>query len=313
MFKALTAFAFVLLAVSSHAIASQSKAELELISLINSKAAGLRARARAGQKGSVCADLFTVKDSDMTLVDKVFAKISPYLPDSVATKSFSGTLTVFIQAEASAKAFIGISAGLGIGVEFSLAKDGANFKGGVNLITCLSGGISIGSTGASASAGGGILVGFGTYANSIDAANVEVGAEVEALGGAGVGVLLQIATDAGIKAFRDKWKKDIAASLNGATDPKSKFVKAKEFCSRFIKSAAVGVLNTVTNSKFLGVHVSGSVGVGAAAGVAVDVDITDLVVKLKDKLVKLYNDNKTTIKTFLGKVADKAKKLFGGF
>jgi len=244
-------------------VAHQIGSHAELISRINEAADSIRAEMGTNTKGYLCKTIYLTDPHAFPYSQKFMAsKYGQWVPKT------SKSVSIFFQGEASAKAFVGISAGVGVGLDMTLAT-GTTVTGQVRLFACLGASLSLGFVGASAFAGAGVLVGFGTFKDSIVAANIEVSAEVAALGAGGVGILLDVQGSA--KTFAAEWKKFQAEKVG----PPAATKEYAQKCWTWFKSVAVTggkAMAKGTIALIKGVHVSGGVGAGGGGGASVDID-----------------------------------------
>lgn len=301
--------------------AEQLGASAQIVARINEAGAAMHSElARSGVKGYICKSIYKTNAHEFPYSSEFLnSKYGDWIPTT------QKSLSIFLQGEASAKAFVGISAGLGVGLDMTVEVSGSPKKatGEVQLFACAGLSLSIGFVGGSASAGGGVLVGFGKFKDSVVKSNVEIGAEVEALGAGGVGVLLDVV--GGVKAFRDKWKTFSRAKLGPFAPTKEYAKKCWNWFRDISKAATISGFSAV-KSTIVGFHVMGGVGVGGGGGASVDIDgemiiagirkgfealkktkvgswITDSKVwkKLGGKLTKISNKIGKPIGKFVGK------------
>jgi len=255
-------------------IATEIGASAKAVSRINRVVDQLRAAVGTHVQGYFCQTIYATDNHQFPFSNQFMSsKYGSWVPTG------SKSVSIFLQAEASAKAFVGISAGVGMGLDITIATGtGTGATGKVVLFACLGASISVGYIGATASAGGGVLVGFGTFKESIMKANMEVGAEVAALGSGGVGVLLNV--EGPIQAFQTQWKKwmsDKMKTMEAAPGPKK---TKQEVVYDMLKTVAKagGKLATGAVAMVKGVHISGGVGVGGGIGGSAEVDL-DVITK----------------------------------
>jgi len=251
------------------------RSHAQLISRINHEAEKMRAeQARLGVQGYFCKTIWKTDARDFTWATTfVNSKYGEWIPTS------HSTISVFLQGEASAQAFVGISAGIGIGMDFAvnLAASPKTVSGQVTLFACIGADLSIGYVGAGASVGGGLLVGFGAFKDSVLASNVEIDFDVEALVGGGVGILIAIDEKVlTLEAFRTAWTSAKTTAIGAAANNAGFIQKTWDYFKR-IALTGLGSIQAVVK----GIHIHVGVGVGATASVALTVDLSDLVNGIK--------------------------------
>jgi len=261
-------------------IAAQIGASARAVSRINTAAAELRARAGSNVKGYLCKTIFQTDAHSFPYSGRFMSsKYGDWIPTT------SKSVSIFLQGEASAKAFVGISAGVGVGLDMTVGT-GKTITGQVRLFACIGASISVGYIGATASVGGGVLVGFGTFKDSIVAANVEIGADVAALGSGGIGVLLDV--QGAVKAFQTEWNKHTLTTLGPVTKDKAYAQKCWNFFKSLAKAGGKAMAQgTVALVK--GIHVSGGVGVGGGIGASAEVDLNAIIDGVKTGFQALWN------------------------
>jgi len=240
-----------------------------------------KSRARAGSKTKLylCKTIF-VTDAATIPYSSTFlnSKFGQWIP------SKSTAVSLYMDGEASAKAFVGVSAGVGMGVDLIVDVAGTTRKatGQVRLFACLGLSFPVGFLGAEASAGGGVLVGFGAFKDSIAKFNTEVGVEVEALGAGSVGLLLNF--EGGTKKFKSVWDAYAAKSLGAPAKTTDYATKAFNFCKNAAKNGLAVLRATV-----MGVHVFAGVGVGGGTSVSGEMEVDVIVKGLKEAYGALWN------------------------
>jgi len=175
----------------------------------------------------------------------------------------------------------------------------------VRLFACLGASLSVGSVGAAAMAGGGVLIGFGTFKDSIVAANIEVGAEIGALGSGGIGVLLDVV--GGAKNFKTKWNSYQTSAIGKPAMTKEWATKCYDLFKKVAKSGLSALAATVK-----GIHINGGVGVGSSAGASIDIDSGLIIDGIKKGFEKLWSSKAGSwvrdTKAW-GSLKDKLKKI----
>jgi len=315
------------------------RSQAQLVARINAEGAKMLAQqTRLGDKGYYCKTIYNTEASTFTWAQSfINGKYADWLPPT------QKSISIFLQGEASAAAFVGISAGIGIGMDLTVDLSGSpparTVSGQVVLFACVGTDLSVGYVGASASVGLGVMIGFGTFKDSVLESNTEIEFDVEALVGGGVGILVQVdEKTVTAAAFRDSWNAYKVQQIGAAAPTPDYKTKIVSFFKR-VAHAGIAQLHAIVK----GVHIFGGVGVGGGGGVSVTVDLQDILTGIKTgwervwanprvnwvKNTKAWAAMKTTVdtlgksklgtafkgavdgtKTFLRKVADGANQFF---
>jgi len=251
------------------------RSQAQLVSRINAEGAKMMAeQTRLGVQGYFCKTIYASDAREFTWASEfVNGKYGDWLPP--AQKS----LSVFLQGEASAAAFVGISAGIGIGMDLTveLTTTPKTVTGQVVLFACVGADLSVGYVGASASAGVGVMIGFGKFKDSVLESNTEIEFDIEALVGGGVGILVQVDEKVvTATAFRDAWNAYKVTQIGAAAPTPDYKTKIVTFFKR-VAHAGIAQLHAIVK----GVHIFGGVGVGGGGGVSVSVDLQDIIRGIK--------------------------------
>jgi len=254
---------------------TEIRSQAQLVSRINAEGAKLMAeQARLGVLGYFCKTIYSSDAREFHWATEfVNGKYGDWLPPT------QKTLSLFLQGEASAAAFVGVSAGIGIGMDLTveLSTTPRTVSGQVVLFACVGADLSLGYVGASANAGLGLMIGFGKFKDSVLEANTEIEFDVEALVGGGVGILVQVdEKTVTAAAFRDSWNTYKVAQIGAAAPTPDYKTKIVTLFKR-VAHAGIAQLHAIVK----GVHIFGGVGVGAGGGVSVSVDLHDICAAIK--------------------------------
>jgi len=259
------------------------RSQAQLVSRINAEGAKMMAeQARTGVKGYYCKTIYSTAASEFPYAATfVNGKYGDWLPPAQTS------LSIFLQGEASAAAFVGISAGIGIGMDLNvvLTTSPRTVTGQVVLFACVGADLSVGYVGASAAAGLGVMIGFGKFKDSVLESNTEIEFDIEALVGGGVGILVQVdEKTVTAAAFRDSWNAYKLAQI-GAAAPTDTYKTAVVRFFKGVATAGIAQLHAIVK----GVHIFGGVGVGGGGGVSVSVDLQDILRGIKAGWEAVWN------------------------
>jgi len=278
---------------------------MEKIAAINAFGAQLK-KAAAETGASKCGTLkeWPAKTPNVLQLTGKMAALQPFL-------DLKQDLTLYLEAQAAAKAFIGISVGLGIGIDFQGTMSSAiNIQ---RLYVCATGGIQLGHIGVAVGAGGALMLGFGSFATSLDKANLDFNMSVGCCGGAaGINVFLNSPVVDKLKDLpscmlnatkADANGKQIIIDIFSAPNPPAAFVS---FIEKAIKAKVAKCTPDMLKISLVGVGFNLSVSAGATAP-CVAVDVTDAAVKTVQNLVNAVPKLKAALETG----GEKLKELGG--
>jgi len=252
------------------------RSQAQLVARINAEGAKMMAeQARTGVKGYFCKTVYATDAHNFGWATDFVNnnKYKDWLPPT------QKSLSVFLQGEASAAAFVGISAGIGIGMDLNveLTTSPRTVTGQVVLFACVGIDLSVGYVGASAATGLGVMIGFGKFKDSVLESNTEIEFDIEALVGGGVGILVQVdEKTVTAAAFRDSWNTYKVSQIGAAAPTPDYKTKIVTFFKR-VAHAGIAQLHAIVK----GVHIFGGVGVGGGGGVSVTVDLQDILHGIK--------------------------------
>jgi len=260
----------------SAGLRAEVEAHAEMVADINAAADQLRAERAADMSGVGKFWCKTIKQTDQHSLGWITkfmnSKYGKWVPKT------QKSLSVYLQAEANAAAFVGVSGGVGVGVDFTLDTTGAGATGQIRFFACLSGAISVGYIGGKVTGGAGLYVGFGKdFGTSIGEATMEIAFDIPT--GVpvtvGIGILVHLG-DSDKKGFIKGWIEYQKKHLPPAEASKKQiFVsKAKDLAGRIISGFGQELKAFCPNIRVTGIalHVGAGVGAGFSTEVAVDVE-----------------------------------------
>jgi len=295
----------------SEGVRAEVEANAEMVADINTAAEELRAERAADASGVKKFWCKTIKKTDphnLSWVTKFMAsKYGQWVPKT------EKSISVYLQAEANAAAFVGVSGGVGVGIDFTLDTTGKTATGQIRVYACLSGSVTVGYIGAKVTGGAGLYIGFGkSFATSIGGATFEVGFDIP-VGAApvtvGLGILFRI-DDVHKQGFIKGWNEYQKKNIADDAGKKAQYLaKAKNLAGRIVAGLGQELKAFCPNFRVVGLALHVGAGVGGGYKTEVAVDVEPLVGALKTGLQAVWKKFNFKTPAWLGKLTDSIQSL----